>query len=162
MNVNVCLCVISNTHGTHGTHGRTRANGSHGRTSQPSTQTQRHKPARIPRPTQQPQEQQQARSRPLPGKKTPGGSRCYRYCTCGFVTEVQCQSDAQTFISRSCPALTSPPACQVRHRKCCIQISFNLVLPVRSRSRVVVVVCSELARRLRSALYLLYISQPLS
>ena len=54
------------THGTHGTHGRTRANGSHGRTSQPSTQTQRHKPARKPRPTQQPQEQPQARSRPLP------------------------------------------------------------------------------------------------
>ena len=69
--MNVCLCVISDTHGTHGTHGRTRANGSHGRTSQPSTQTQRHKPARKPRPTQQPQEQPQARSRPLPAADSP-------------------------------------------------------------------------------------------
>ena len=43
-----------------------KPHGSHGRTSQPSTQTQRHKPARKPRPTQQPQEQPQARSRPLP------------------------------------------------------------------------------------------------
>ena len=77
------------THGTHGTHGRTRAHGSHGRTSQPSTQIQRHTRARKPRPTQQPQEQPQARSRPLlagtaqyststrmfsTGKKTLGGA----------------------------------------------------------------------------------------
>ena len=58
------------TRETRDTRAHARAHGSHGRTSQPSTQTQRHTRTTTrrpkPRPTQQPQEQPQARSRPLP------------------------------------------------------------------------------------------------
>ena len=66
VNVNV-VCVTSNTRDTHGTRRRTRAHGSHRRTSQPSKFTNTHKTRTSarrpkPRPTQQPQ----AQSRPLP------------------------------------------------------------------------------------------------
>ena len=78
-----------------------KPHGSHGRTSQPSTQTQRHKPARKPRPTQQPQEQPQARSRvpvpvpvpvqyrnpvPVTGKKTPGKAGTHTGTGTGYST----------------------------------------------------------------------------
>jgi hypothetical protein len=104
--------------------GRTRANGSHGRTSLPSTQTQRHKPARKPRPIQQPQEQPQARragvdrsprptqKRPPPAIPVPVGSQSAikrdGETRWGFL--VSRESVSQSVISRSRPGPSTHPS----------------------------------------------------